>query len=117
MADHPVAPERPDIWPLQDVKARFGEVVRRAVQQGPQHVDARGKPAAVVLSEKTFARLTAKRRSIVDHILDAPPWSDDLVEAINARRRGGWFGGCQSVRSGGGSDDEIFARYGFSTVW
>jgi hypothetical protein len=45
----------------------------------------RGEPAVVVLSEKTFAELTASRPSIIDHILDAPPWPDDLVEAINAR--------------------------------
>jgi hypothetical protein len=45
----------------------------------------RGEPAVVVLSEKAFAELTASRPTIVDHILDAPPWPDDLVEAINTR--------------------------------
>jgi len=73
------------VWLLQDAKARFSEVVRRAVEQGPQHVSVRGEPAVVVLFEKTFA---GARPSIVDHILNGPSWPDDLVDAINARSIG-----------------------------
>jgi prevent-host-death family protein len=76
-----------EVWPLQDAKARFSEVVRRAVEQGPQHVSVRGEPMVVVLSEKTFAELTASRPSIVDHLLDGPAWPDDLVDVINARSK------------------------------
>lgn len=75
-------------WPLQDAKARFSELVRRAVEEGPQHVSVRGDPAVVVLSEQDYRQLTARRPSIVDHILEGEPWSDDLVDAINARQRG-----------------------------
>lgn len=77
------------VWQLQEAKARLSEVVRRAVDEGPQHVSVRGEPAAVVLSEKEYRQLTSKRPSIVDHILLAgEPWSDDLVDAINDRPRG-----------------------------
>ena len=72
-------------WPLQDAKARFSELVRRAREQGPQHVSVRGEPAVVVVSEEEFARMTAARPSIVDHILTGAPWPDDVVDAINAR--------------------------------
>ena len=72
-------------WQLQDAKARFSEVVKRAREQGPQHVSVRGEPAVVVVSEEEFAKLTSQRRSIVDHILEGVPWPDDLVDAINAR--------------------------------
>lgn len=75
-------------WQLQEAKARFSEVVRRAVDEGPQHVSVRGEPAAVVLSEREYRQLTSKRPSIVDHILGGEPWSDDLVDAINDRPRG-----------------------------
>ena len=74
-------------WPLQDAKARFSELVKRAREQGPQHVSVRGAPAVVVVSEEEFAKLTSQRRSIVDHILEGAPWPDDLVDAINARAR------------------------------
>jgi prevent-host-death family protein len=74
-------------WPLQDAKARFSELVKRARERGPQHVSVRGQPAVVVVSEEEFARLTAKRPSIVDHILEGAPWPDDVVDAINDRPR------------------------------
>jgi prevent-host-death family protein len=75
----------PAIWPLQDAKARFSELVRRARERGPQHVSVRGEPAVVVMSEEEFARLTSRGPSIVDHIVEGAPWPDDVVDAINAR--------------------------------
>jgi len=74
-------------WQLQDAKARFSELVKRARECGPQHVSVRGEPAVVVVSEEEFARLTSSRRSIVDHILEGPPWPDDVVDIINTRPR------------------------------
>jgi prevent-host-death family protein len=74
-------------WQLQDAKARFSELVKRAREEGPQHVSVRGEPAVVVVSEKEFARLVSPRRSIVDHILKGAPWPEDVVDAINARSR------------------------------
>ena len=74
-------------WQLQDAKARFSELVKRARVEGPQHVKVRGEPAVVVISEEEFARLTASHPSIVDHILEGPAWPDDVVEAINDRSR------------------------------
>ena len=76
------------VWQLQEAKARLSEVVRRAVEEGPQHVSVRGEPAAVVLSETDYRQLTSKRPSIVDHILAGEPWPDDLVDAINDRPHG-----------------------------
>ena len=74
-------------WQLQDAKARFSELVKRARERGPQHVSVRGEPAVVVVSEEEFARLTSSRPSIVDHILKGPPWPDDVVDIINSRSR------------------------------
>ena len=74
-------------WQLQDAKARFSELVKRAREQGPQHVSVRGEPAVVVVSEEEFELLTSPRPSIVDHILEGAPWPEDVVEAINARSR------------------------------
>ena len=81
-------PGHDPVWQLQDAKARFSEVIRRAVDEGPQHVSVRGEPAAVVLSEQEYHQLTAQRPSIVDHILGGEPWPDDLVDAINDRPHG-----------------------------
>jgi antitoxin Phd len=40
------------VWSLQDAKARFSEVVRRAQEEGPQTVTIRGHPAAVVTAAR-----------------------------------------------------------------
>ena len=47
-------PERrqENIWKLEDAKARFSEVVRRARNEGPQHVTVRGKDSVVVISSE-----------------------------------------------------------------
>jgi prevent-host-death family protein len=74
-------------WQLQDAKARFSELVRRAREQGPQHVSVRGEPSVVVISEEEFAQLTATQPSLVDHILNGAAWPDDVVDAINRRSR------------------------------
>ena len=44
-------------WKLEDAKARFSEVVRRARSEGPQRVSVRGKPAVVVVAADTFDEL------------------------------------------------------------
>jgi prevent-host-death family protein len=72
-------------WQLQEAKARLSEVVKKAREEGPQHVSVRGEPAVVVISEQEFAKLTTPRRSFADFILEGEPWPDDLVEAINDR--------------------------------
>ncbi|MEO8714541.1 MAG: type II toxin-antitoxin system Phd/YefM family antitoxin [Acetobacteraceae bacterium] len=74
-------------WQLQEVKNRFSEVVRRAADEGPQTVTVHGKPAAVVVSAETYARLTRPRKTLAEFLLEGPPWPDDLVEAINDRSR------------------------------
>jgi len=44
-------------WKLEDAKAKFSEVVRRARAEGPQRVTVRGNDAVVVIAAETFDRL------------------------------------------------------------
>jgi len=44
-------------WRLEEAKARFSEVVRRARTDGPQHVTVRGQDAVVVIAVEELARL------------------------------------------------------------
>lgn len=74
-------------WALQDAKARFSEVVRRANADGPQVVTYRGVEKAVVVSADEFRRLHPGRRSFVDVLLDGPTLDDRTVETINRRSR------------------------------
>ena len=53
------APTRrqPTTWKLEDAKARFSEVVRRARAEGPQRVTVRGKDAVVVIAAEALDKL------------------------------------------------------------
>ena len=44
-------------WVLQDAKARFSELVRRARSDGPQHVTVHGREGVVIISADEFRRL------------------------------------------------------------
>jgi prevent-host-death family protein len=62
------------IWKLEDAKAHFSEVVRRARERGPQRVTVRGQDAVVVLSAADYARLApaAARPSLAALFADSP---------------------------------------------
>src|SRR5271170_5104457 len=51
-------------WKLEDAKARFSEVVRRARTEGPQRVTVRGKDAVVVISAEELDRLLPRKRRL-----------------------------------------------------
>jgi prevent-host-death family protein len=57
-------------WRLQDARARFGELVRRARESGPQRIAADGKDAVVVVDAEQWDRL------------EKPVSGRDLVEAL-----------------------------------
>ncbi len=74
-------------WALQDAKAHFSEVVRRANEDGPQIVTFRGTERAVVVSAEEFRQLRPGRKSFVDALLEGPTLDDRTVDAINRRSR------------------------------
>lgn len=70
-----IRPPRPvGAWRLQDAKAQFSEVVRRATQDGPQHVTVHGREAVVVVGAEEFKRLQGGRtgQSLVDALTSSP---------------------------------------------
>ena len=44
-------------WKLEEAKAKFSEVVRRAHDQGPQYVTVRGKQAVAIIDAAELERL------------------------------------------------------------
>lgn len=55
----------PERWKLEDAKARFSEVVRRAAARGPQLVTVRGREAAVILAPEQYRRLLPKPKNVL----------------------------------------------------
>jgi prevent-host-death family protein len=68
-------------WLLQDAKARFSELVRRANSEGPQHVTVHGRDEVVVISAAEFRRLKGDLtgQALVD-LLQSSPLRDIDIE-------------------------------------
>lgn len=74
-------------WQMQEAKARFAELVRKAGVEGPQVVTHRGVDTAVVLSMEEYKRLQPQQKSFVDHLFSGPKFDDEIVDMINERSR------------------------------
>jgi len=59
-------------WTLADAKARFSEVVKRALAEGPQTVTRSGHTAVVVVSAEEWRRKTRRTGSLADFFGDSP---------------------------------------------
>jgi len=59
---NPATHLQPLSWKLEDAKARFSEVVRRARTEGPQRVTVRGKDAVVVIAVETLDKLLPRKK-------------------------------------------------------
>jgi antitoxin Phd len=62
-------------WQLQNAKARFSEVFRRAREDGPQLVTRQGKEGVVILPLEDFDQLVdraKKPRSLVRFFAESP---------------------------------------------
>jgi prevent-host-death family protein len=71
----------PAHWQLQDAKAQFSEVVRRARNEGPQHITVHGREEAVLISTEEFRRLTGRRTGWdLIKALQASPYRDVEIE-------------------------------------
>jgi antitoxin Phd len=49
-------------WQLQEAKARFSEVFKKAYSDGPQIISRQGKDAVVVIPLSVFEQLTGRRK-------------------------------------------------------
>jgi prevent-host-death family protein len=59
-------------WQLQEAKNRLSQLVSQAAKGGPQIITVRGKPAAVLLSNEEYQRLTQPRTRLTDFFKNSP---------------------------------------------
>jgi prevent-host-death family protein len=64
-------------WQLQEAKARFSEVVERALTGEAQVVTKRGKRAVVILAYEEYERFQAGDKSLWDIFKTAPRMDED----------------------------------------
>jgi antitoxin Phd len=77
------------VWPVQDAKARFSELLDTAQREGPQVVTRRGREAAVLVPIEQWRRLQAAARPSLKELLLAPAARSELLVPPrgHARRR------------------------------
>ena len=68
-------------WQLQEAKQRFSELVRRALEEGPQVVTRRGEEVVVIVGAEEFDRLSRTEEDFKDFLLCAPD-----LDALEIRR-------------------------------
>jgi prevent-host-death family protein len=72
-AQKPSPPGRTPTWKLEDAKAKFSEVVRRAQDHGPQYISVRGKPTVAIVDIAELERW-----------MPAPPDKIPLVDFLES---------------------------------
>jgi prevent-host-death family protein len=68
-------------WLLQDAKARFSELVRKARGEGPQLVTLHGRPAVVVIDAEEYQRVSGGKngRALIDAMRASPLRDTELT--------------------------------------
>ena len=68
------ATSRAGRWALQDAKARFSEVVRKAKTEGPQRITVHGREEVVVVSVEEYRRVKGERtgQALAQVLRDSP---------------------------------------------
>lgn len=59
-------------WSVAEAKARFSDVVERALHDGPQTVTRRGQRAVVVVSAEEWDRKTIRRGNLAEFFASSP---------------------------------------------
>lgn len=74
-------------WQLQEAKANFSQLVKRAAGGDAQTVTVHGKPTAVVVSAEEYARLTRQRGKLSAALL-RPELAIEDIDLARSRDTG-----------------------------
>jgi antitoxin Phd len=75
------------LWPIQDAKARFSELLETCLREGPQIVTKRGTEAAVLVPMEDWRRLQHAARPTLKELLLADAPRAELQPPARGRRR------------------------------
>lgn len=74
-------------WPVQDAKARFGELLETCLREGPQIVTKRGAEAAVLVPVEDWRRLHHSARPTLKELLLSDVGRGDIPVPKRGKRR------------------------------
>ncbi len=67
-----------NVWPFQKAKAKFTQIIRKALQEGPQTISKSGQDAVVILSLRDYQRLSRPPEDMVTFFKNSPLYGLDL---------------------------------------
>ncbi len=65
-------------WAVAEAKARFSELIDRALADGPQTITRKGKKAVVVVSAEEWQRKTKRKGNLAEFFAASPLRGSDL---------------------------------------
>lgn len=60
------------IWTVAEAKAKFSEVLEKALSEGPQTITRRGRTAAVLINAEEWARKTQRTGNLAEFFAASP---------------------------------------------
>jgi prevent-host-death family protein len=81
-------PSEKAAWAVAEAKARFSEVIDRALSTGPQIITRKGRKAVVVVSVEEWERKSRRKGTLADFFANSPlPGSGLVVTRSKDKRR------------------------------
>ena len=65
-------------WAVAEAKARFSEVIDRALADGPQTITRKGKNAVIVVSDEEWQRKTKRKGNLAEFFAASPLRGSEL---------------------------------------
>ena len=59
-------------WTVAEAKARFSEMIERALAEGPQTITKRGRTAAIVVGAEEWERKTKRAGNLAEFFATSP---------------------------------------------
>ncbi len=66
-------------WQLQEAKQKFSELVRRALDEGPQVVTRHGEEVVVVVPAEEFRRMSEQKLDFKEYLMSAPEGLEFII--------------------------------------
>ncbi|MGA1986902.1 MAG: type II toxin-antitoxin system Phd/YefM family antitoxin [Candidatus Sulfotelmatobacter sp.] len=75
-------------WTVAEAKAKFSEIIQRAMSEGPQTITRKGRTAAVVVGAEEWQRKTKRAGNLAEFFAASPLRGSELkVRRSKARPR------------------------------
>ncbi|MFZ0957186.1 MAG: type II toxin-antitoxin system Phd/YefM family antitoxin [Candidatus Sulfotelmatobacter sp.] len=75
-------------WTVAEAKAKFSEIIDRAMSEGPQTITRKGRTAAIVVGAEEWQRKTMRAGNLAEFFAGSPLRGSNLrVQRLKARPR------------------------------